>query len=268
MLVGAGLVAVLVVVAVAAPLLAPYDPRSLAADSLLRPSAKHLLGTNNIGQDIFSQLVWGARTSLSVAVGSAGLAVALGVMIGAGGALIGGWADTVAMRVVDVALALPRLPFLVLVGALAGASRASVTVVIGVLTWPVVARLVRAQTLTLRQRGYVAAARGFGLGLAHVGRRHLVPALGPILVAGFVAIAANAVLLEASLAFLGLSDPTGVSWGLILNKALAHPGLYFTNLWVWWVLPAGGAIALAVMGFAFLGVGLESVFNPRWARLS
>lgn len=264
--VGAGLVGALVMVAVAAPLLAPYDPRALGADSLLRPSAAHLLGTNNIGQDIFSELVWGARTSLVVAVGSGALALALGTVVGVGGALVGGWADTVAMRVVDVVLALPRLPLLVLVGALAGASRTSVTVVIGVLTWPVVARLVRAQALSLRQRGYVAAARGFGLGPGHVARRHLLPALGPILVASFVAIAANAVLLEASLAFLGLSDPTGVSWGLMLNRALAHPGLYFTSLWTWWVLPAGGAITVAVLGFALLGVGLESVFNPRWAR--
>ena len=170
------------------------------------------------------------------------------------------------MRMIDVFLAVPRLPLLILVAALAGASLTSVVLVVGLLTWPVIARQVRAQTRSLRERGYLTAARGFGGGLGYLLRRHLVPALGPILVSGFVAVAANAVLLEASLAFLGLADPTGVSWGIILNQALAEPGLYYSLLWTWWVLPAGFAITLAVLGFAFLGVGLEPLLNPRWRR--
>ena len=96
-------------------------------------------------------------------------------------------------------------------------------------------------------------------------RRHVVPALGPLVIASFVLVASNAILLEASLAFLGLSDPTGFGWGLMLNKALLDPGLYFTSVWLWWVLPAGFAITLAVVGFSFLGVGLEPIFNPRGA---
>ena len=265
-IVGSGLVGALLVVAVLAPLLSPFDPRDLTGDALEVPSSRHLLGTNNIGQDIASQLIWGARMSLSLGVGAAGLSVAIGVLIGVTTGLVGGLLDIVVLRSIDVVLALPRLPLLVLVGALAGAGRVTLVLVIALLTWPVIARLARAQTLTLRRRGYVVAARGFGGGLGYVARRHLVPALAPILVTGFVAIAANAVLLEAALAFLGLSDPTAPSWGLVLNRALNHPGIYSTAAWAWWLLPAGFAITLSVLGFAFLGVGLEPVVNPRWQR--
>lgn len=264
--VGGAIVALLVGVAVLAPLLAPYDPRALSGASLLRPSARHLLGTNDVGQDILSQVIWGARSSLSVAVGAALLAVVVGVGVGTGAGLAGGWTDTAAMRVVDVVLALPLLPLLVLLAALAGARRSNLILIIGLTGWPATARIVRAQTLTLRRRGFVDAARGFGGGFPYVVRRHLVPALGPLIATGFVSVAAHAILVEAGLAFLGLADPTGVSWGLILNDALLHQGLYFTPLWTWWVLPAGFAVTLAVLGFTFVGVGLEPAFNPRWRR--
>jgi len=266
LVVGGGIVTLLGVVAVFAPLLAPHDPLALSGPSLVRPSAGHLLGTNDIGQDIFSQVVWGARSSLSVGVAAAVLAIGLGLAVGVTAGLAGGWVDTVAMRVVDVVLAVPLLPLLVLIAALAGARRSNLVLIIGLTGWPPSARILRAQTLTLRNRGFVDAARGFGGGFFHVVRRHLVPALGPLLVTGFVSVVAHAVLVEAGLAFLGLADPTGVSWGLILNRALLHQGLYFTALWTWWVLPAGFAVTLAVLGFTFVGVGLEPSFNPRWQR--
>ena len=265
-LIGGGVLAAVAAAAVLAPVLAPYDPHALAGDALQPPSGKHLLGTNNIGQDILSQLIWGSRTSLVVALGAAGLAVAAGIAVGITAGLLGGAVDVLAMRVVDLFLPIPRLPLLVLVAALVGASRVALIVLIAVMTWPVVARLLRSQTLSLRRRGFVSAARGFGGGVGYVVRRHLLPAVAPIAASSFILIAGNAILLEASLAFLGLSDPTGVSWGLMLNRALLHPGLYFTDVWLWWVLPTGFAIGLAVMGVAFLGVGLEPVLNPRWRR--
>jgi len=264
--VGAGLFVVLALAGALAPLLSPHDPSALAGDALQPPSARHLLGTNNLGQDILSQLLWGARTSLLVALTAATLAVLAGIAVGITSGLLGGVADVVAMRVVDVFLAIPRLPLLVLIGALVGASRTTLVLLIALLTWPVVARLLRSETLSLRQRGFVVAARTFGGGVGYVVLRHLVPAVAPIATSSFILIAGNAILLEASLAFLGLSDPTGVSWGLMLNRALLHPGLYFIDAWMWWVLPAGFAITLAVMAFAFLGVGLEPVLNPRLRR--
>lgn len=262
-LAGGGLLLAAGVAAVLAPVLAPYDPRALVGEPLQPPSAAHLLGTNDIGQDIFSQVVWGARPSLTVAVGAGVLAVVTGLSVGVGAGLAGGKADTVAMRVVDLFLALPVLPLLVVIAALAGASRLILVLVIGLLRWPEIARVARGQTLTLRHRGFVEAAQGFGASLLYLLRRHLAPALGPIIAAGMVTVATVAVLMEAGLAFLGLADPTAVSWGLMLNRALLFPGLYYSALWTWWVLPAGLAISVVVLGLTLVGVGLEPTFNPR-----
>lgn len=265
---GASLLALLVVVAVLAPVIAPYGPHVPAGRSLSPPSLDHLVGTNNLGQDMFSRLIWGARASLVVAVGAALLALAIGAVVGIGAALLGGVADAVAMRVVDVLLAVPRLPLLVLVAAFAGAGRLTVMILIGLIFWPPVARIVRSRALSLRQRGFIEIARGFGAPLPYLMRRHLLPALGPLIAAEFIAVASNAVLLEASLAFLGLGDPTGVSWGLDINRALAEPGIYLTSAWLWWVLPTGFAITLAILAFTLIGVGLEPLLNPRWERRS
>lgn len=262
-LVGAVIVAALIGAALFAPVLAPYPPKAFVGGSLETPSAAHLLGTNNVGQDNLSRLVWGARTSLSVAVGAAGVTVLLSVVVGVGAGLRGGLVDMAVMRVVDVFLALPTLPLLILVAAMMTLSRPALIVLIGVLTWPVLARIVRSQTLSLRQRGFITAAGGFGGGPTYVVRRHLVPALGPILVAGFVTVAGRVVLLETGLAFLGLADPTGISWGFVLNRALDHPGLYFSPAWPWWVLPAGFAISGLAIGLMFLGVALEPALNRR-----
>ena len=262
-LAGGGLLLAAGVAAVLAPVLAPYDPRALVGEPLQPPSTAHLLGTNDIGQDIFSQVVWGARPSLTVAVGAGVLAVVTGLSVGVGAGLAGGKADTVAMRVVDLFLALPVLPLLVVIAALAGASRLILVLVIGLVRWPEIARVARGQTLTLRHRGFVEAAQGFGASLLYLLRRHLAPALGPIIAAGMVTVATVAVLMEAGLAFLGLADPTAVSWGLMLNRALLFPGLYYSALWTWWVLPAGLAISVVVLGLTLVGVGLEPTFNPR-----
>lgn len=264
--VGAAIVGLIVLVALLAPLIAPFDPRAPSGPSLIGPSSAHLLGTNDAGQDILSQIVWGARSSSVVALLAAVIAVGIGTAVGASAGLLGGWWDIVAMRVVDVFLAVPVLPLLILIAALAGPSRGTVILVIGLAGWPMIARVMRSQTLTLAGRGYVTACRNFGASRSYVIRRHIVPVLAPLAASNFVYWAATAVVLQAGLAFLGLNDPTEVSWGAILNRALAHEGIYFSSIWLWWVLPAGLAITLAALGLSFLGVGLEPRSNPRWRR--
>lgn len=264
--VGLVLVAALGIVALAGPMIVPYDPRELSGGAVERPSASHLLGTNDIGQDIFSEVVIGTRSSLGVALPAAGLAVALGLLVGVGAALRSGWLDTATMRLIDGFLALPGLPLVVLLAALAGPNRTALVLVIAMAGWPPIARIVHGQVLQLRSRGFVRAARGFGAPSLYVMRRHLIPAVGPTAAAGFVHWASTAVVLEAGLTFLGLGDPTGVSWGTTLNRALDYQGLYYSSMWVWWVVPAGLAITLAALGFAFVGVGLEPRFNPQWRK--
>jgi len=265
---GVTLLALVALAAVFAPLLAAHDPSVVSGPALERPTASHWLGTDVPGRDLLAQLVFGARASLSVALLAGTLATAGAVIAGVLPTLVGGLTDALSARGVVFLLALPGLPLLVVVGSLAGDSRVAVILVIAFVGVAPNARILRSQTASLRQRGFITAARGFGGGPLYVLRRHLVPGLAPLLVIGFVNWAGIAIALEAGLSFLGLGDPTAVSWGLTLNRALDEPGIYFSAMWTWWVLPAGLGITAAVLGFTFLGVALEPRFNPRWLRAS
>ncbi len=263
---GLAIIAVLTGVALFAPLLAPYDPTATTGPSLAPPSVAHPLGTNAIGADNLSGLIWGARETLGVAVPAAALAVVVGAMLGIGAGMLGGRAGPLAARVLDGYLAVPMLPLVLLLAAFAGSSPVVLIVIISLALWAPTARILRAQTLTLRQRGFLAVARGLGGGRGYLMRRHLIPGLGPLIVAAFVNGTVLALMLHASLAFLGIGDPTGVSWGMTINRALLQTGVYTGGAWTWLVPPAGMAIAVTVLGFILLGVGLESVMNPRSRR--
>lgn len=265
--IGLGLLVVLALVALLAPWISPYNPGALSGEPLEPPSLHHLLGTDDIGRDVLAQIIWGARTSLLTAVAAAALAVSVGTLTGVTVALIGGRVDFLAMRAVDIMLSLPIVPLLLVVVALAGPGRSTVILAIGLVAWPRLTRVLRSQTLTIRQRGYIHAARRFGGGVPYILRRHVIPAVAPLIVASFVATAGIAVGLDSGLAFLGLADPTQVSWGRLLDtNRLQGEGLYASAAWVWMVLPAGVAVTLAVLGFAFVGVALEPRTNPAWSR--
>lgn len=261
--VGGAMVAALVVVAVLAPWLAPYDPHAITGGAFEPPSSDHLLGTNDAGADIFSRLVWGSRTTVVVVVAATSLILAIGLAFGLVAGLRGGAVDLTVMRVVDVFLALPVLPLLIFIAALAGPSLTLSILMIGLFGWAQTARVVRSQTLTLRSRGFVDCARGFGAGPLYVMRRHLVPALGPVIVANLVFVAGVVVAIEAGLSFIGLGDPGAVSWGAEINRAVQNPQIAIGSLWLWWLLPAGLALTLAILGFTIIGVGLEPWFNRR-----
>lgn len=264
--VGLVLVGAFLVAAVLAPWLAPYDPTAYSGNPLERPSAAHWLGTNDVGQDILSELIYGARISLLVGAVAGGLTLALATLVGLTAAYLGGWLDGLLMRLIDLLLAMPHLPLMVLVGAYLGPGLVNIILIIVLLGWMVPARVIRAQALSLRARGHVQAARLFGAGPAYVIRRHLIPAVAPILAATFVAQAGRAIGLEAGLAFLGLGDPSAKSWGLMIRYALNYKGIYFTPHWLWWLLPAGLCISLVILGLTFLGVALEDRLDPRLRR--
>ncbi|MGI9032719.1 MAG: ABC transporter permease [Acidimicrobiales bacterium] len=266
LLTGAAMLGLFLFVALAAPLIAPFSPRAISGPSFAHPSTTHLLGTDGAGGDIASQVIWGTRTSMTVAVAGASLAVGLGIVVGVGAAMVGGIVDTVAMRVIDMFLALPGLVLAILVVTLVGPSQTILILVVAQAGWPQIARVLHSQTLTTRERGFVGAARSFGGGPSYLVRRHLAPAIGPLIVARWVDWAGVAVVLESGLAFLGLGDPVHASWGTVLDHAFAHQGLLFTNTWVWWVVPAALAITALVIAFSLVGIGLEPLFNPRWAR--
>ncbi len=265
---GVAILVVVVVMAVFAPLLASYNPQAVTGHALQTPSARHWLGTDVPGRDIFSQVLYGARASLLAAVVAGGLAALGGIVFGILPAVFSPLADLVANRFMVFLLALPGLPLLVLVGSLAGTNQIILILVIAFIGVPINARIFRSQALALRSRGFVSAARGFGGGPLYVLRRHVVPAMAPLVIIGFVNWASTAVVLQASLAFIGLGDPNSISWGEMINRALSQQAIYFSPMWTWWVLPPGIALTLTLLGFTFVGVALEPSFNPRWRRAS
>ncbi len=265
---GLAIVAALVAVGLLAPWIAPYDPRAIVGDSFERPSWDHLLGTNDAGADNFSRLVMGSRTTLIVAGAATALILVIGAAVGLVAGLRGGFVEIALMRLVDVFLALPVLPLLIFIAAMVGPSRGLSILMIAGFMWPQTARVVRSQTISLRSRGFVEIARGLGGGPLYVMRRHLAPALGPVIAANLIYMAGQAVIIESGLAFLGLGDPASVSWGDELNRALGNQLITIGWLWVWWLLPAGLALTLAVLGITFIGLGLEPTFNPRSQRSS
>lgn len=264
--IGVLLVGGFVVLALIGPLIRPYRSAALSDRYLDAPSRSHLLGTNPIGQDLASQMLDGARSSLLVAALAGGGTLLVGSLVGLLAGWLGGWVEVVLMRLVDVLLALPRLPLLLVLGVYAGRRLVTVALVIALVFWPGAARAIRAQVLTLRRRLHVKAAAGFGAGTFYILRRHVIPEISLILIAQLLAAAGRAVLLEAGLAFLGIGDPARVSWGSIMQEARRSPGLFYGPEWLWWMLPPMLAIVLVLLGLTFLGVAVERRMSPRLVR--
>jgi peptide/nickel transport system ATP-binding protein/peptide/nickel transport system permease protein len=250
------------VVAVFGRALAPYDPDAIVAAPYLPPSAQHWLGTNDIGQDLLSELLAGAATSLTIGLVAASAAVAIGTAVGAVAGTAGGWLDALLMRITDVVLTLPFLPLVIVLATFLGPSLWTTATVLALVIWARPARVVRSQALAISGHAYVEAAHALGGRLSHVLTRHVLPGVAGIALSQFVLAVSGAVLAEASLAFLGLGDPVRTSWGSILFYAQSR-GAFLSGSWPWWVLPPGLMIAATVLAFALVGRALERVLQPR-----
>jgi peptide/nickel transport system permease protein len=255
--IGAGCLVLLAMLGLLAPVLAPYDPALASGPPLLWPGGGHLLGTNDIGQDLLSQWLWGARASLRVALVVALLSTLLSWGVGL---LAGVWAraEGPLVALVDLLLALPWMPLYLLVIALLGPSQSSVALVLGTLLWPAFARVVRAQVLAVRGAGYVEAARALGAGQGRVALVHVLPATLGLIPANLLLTVRFGLFAEATLAFLGLGDPAAPSWGTTLGWAFNDPLLFSRGTWAWWVLPPAASIALVVLATTALASGLEA----------
>lgn len=253
---GGGVLAALALVALLAPVLAPYNPTESTGPSFASPSLGHPLGTNDVGHDILSELVHGARTSLAVGGLAASLAVVLGLAVGLAAGLGRPLAEATLMRAADLVLALPVVPLMIVLGAFFGGGSVTQVLVIGGLLWAPPAREVRAQVLSLRERGPARAAVAMGADRLHLVRWHLLRALAPLVAGQLVRAAAVTILLEAALSFLGLGDPNTKSWGTMLHFAQIQ-GAVLTDAWLWWVLPPGLAIATTVVSLALLAAAID-----------
>jgi len=260
---GLVMVALMFLISFLAPLVSPYPPARIDTDAvLLPPSWGHPFGTDTLGRDVLSRMIYGARVSLKVGFVAVGIATIIGVILGAVAGYYGRWTDTVIMRLVDIMLCFPSFFLILAVIAFLEPSIWNIMVVIGLTSWMGVARLIRAEFLSLRGRDFVTAARATGAGDSRIIFSHILPnAIAPALVSATLGVA-SAILVESALSFLGLGvQPPDPSWGNILTEGKDNIQI------AWWLsLYPGLAILFTVLAYNLLGEGIQSALNPKFRR--
>jgi peptide/nickel transport system permease protein len=248
-------------IAIFGTVLAPDDPYASSTDVLAAPSADHWLGTTEQGSDVLSQVLVGARVSIVVGFAAALISSVLGSVVGLAGGYYGGWTDRILDALENWFLVIPTLPLMIVLARLLDPSLTVLIVVIGLTSWAGTGRIVRAQVLTLRERAFVERSRALGASNGYIIKTHVLPNTLPLIFANTVLIVAVAILSEAALSFLGLGDPTRISWGTMLENAF-ESGAPSAEAW-WYVIPPGLCITTLVLAVAMLGHLFEEYINPR-----
>ena len=263
-MVGLGILGFFFLVAILAPVIAPEEGLEVtkATGGVLEPpSTEYWLGTDDKGRSVLTLLIWGARISLFVGLTATLVAMVIGTLIGLTSGFFGGWPGALLFRMTEWFLVIPFLPLAIVLSTVLGRSLLNIVIVIGVTSWPGTALLIRSQTITIRERPYLERARVLGAGSAHQIRRHVLPNVMPMVFANTTLTVAVAILTETTLSFLGLGDPTRVSWGSMLDAAF-EVGAITTGAW-WFIVPPGVCVVLVVLSFTLVGKALEEVLNPR-----
>ncbi len=256
-------------VAVLAPILAPYAPMEKHYDEAERlmkldpPSKAHPFGTTILGRDVFSQLIWGTRPALVIGLSTAIGVILIGVNIGLIAGYYGGWIDNLLMRITDIFMGVPFLPFIIVVLSLTEQSMFTIIMAMVIIMWRSTARVIRSQVLSLRERPFVDAARISGASNFQIIYFEIAPNILPIALVNIAFALAWSIITEASIGFLGFGDPDVLSWGTIIYRAFASEMSY--KAW-WWVIPPGIAIMLLVTSAYFIGRAYEEMINPRLKR--
>jgi len=260
--VGLAILLVLVFMALLAPVISPYKPTQIDPTAILQPpSAKHLLGTNEVGEDILSLIIWGSRISLLVGFLATFVAVLVGTAVGVVAGYMGGLTDEALMRITDFFLVIPAVVLAIVVAAVLGNTLLNVILIIGLLSWPSTARVVRSATLVYKQMPFVEASKCAGAGTAYILRKHILPNVLPLVYANTSLTIANSIFTQAALVFLGVGDINDISWGQILHFAYASGAITAGDYW--YAVPPGLMIVVAVLGFALTGYALDEVLNPK-----
>jgi len=256
-------IAAIVLVAVFAPVVAPYDPNEPdLKNKLSGPTGQHWMGTDQLGRDVFSRIVWGARVSLKVGIVAVGIAFMLGTGIGMFGAYFGKWSDEISMRGVDIMLSFPMILLSILIIAFFGSSLINVMLAIGISLSPRFARLARGLTLSVKELEYIEAARAMGAGKLRICIRHIFPnILTPLMVTATLYIS-TAILIESSLSYMGLGvQPPDPTWGSIINE-----GRQVIRIMPWISIFAGLAITITILALNILGDALRDILDPNLRR--
>ena len=251
-------------IAVFAPFITKYHPkeRGTREQKLMSPSLEHPFGTDELGRDLWSRVIYGTRISLLIGFSAALISVLLGTTVGLfAGYYGGGMGDEVLMRMTDLFLSIPWLPLMLIFAVLFGQSFLNLILVIGISSWPGTARIIRSQVLSIKERPFVEATRAIGARDMYIITREILPNILPLAFANTVLITTIAILSEATISFFGLGDPTHVSWGMVLHYAFTSGAIVRMNYW--YFLPPGVLIMLAVLGFTFVGHTLDEILNPR-----
>jgi len=259
--IGMTILVAVILTAVLAPWIAPYDIHTQVGAPFEPPSWSHPLGLDDGGIDMVSLLMWGMRISLVVGFAATFVSMVIGGSIGLVSGYFGGKTDTILMRITDYFLVIPDVPLMIVVAAIWGPSLFHIIIVIGILLWTSTARVIRAQVLSVRERVYVRRARALGAGHLRIVLRHVLPQVAPLLIANTVLTIAVAVFDETALAFLGLSDPSRISLGKLIENAFERAAI---SAGAWWaIVPPGVLVAVIILACVLVGGALEDALNPR-----
>jgi peptide/nickel transport system permease protein len=254
----------ILVLAILAPLItdrAGLDVTEADGKPLQAPTGEFLLGTDTFGRSVLLLTFWGARVSLLVGFSATILSVLIGTIVGIAAAHFGGWLSAVLLRFTDFFLVLPALVLAIALSTVLPQGVATIILAVGVTSWPTTARLVRAQTLTIESRPYIERAKALGGGHLHIVGKHVLPGVLPLVLANTTLVVGNSIIAESTLSFLGLGDPSVVSWGQLLQAAMSS-GAVSLGAW-WYLLPPGLAIVVIVLCFTLVGRALETVLDPK-----
>ncbi len=259
--IGAALVGLVVLGALLAPMLTGGDPGAMSNLSFAPPGPGHLMGTDDLGRSVLARVLYGGRVSLVVGLASAAVAVVMGTLVGAAAGYFGGLVDDVLMRITELFQVIPRFLLAIVVVALFGTGALRLVLVIGLLSWPATARIMRAQFLVLRREEFVLAAQMAGAGPLRIILRHALPNVAPFLLISVTLQTGAAILVESFLSFLGLGDPGTPSWGLLLQQAQ----IYLRSAW-WMATFPGLALSATILGLNMMTDGVEGWFHARPGR--
>ena len=263
--IGIGILVAFSIIAIFSSLLTPYDPYKIIETPLEKPNKNHVLGTNALGQDIFSRLIFGTRATLLIGFIGALVSISIGTFVGTVSGYYGGKIDEFITRSIDIIMTIPMFPLLLVLSIFLTPSMLGISVLMGILGWAGFSRIIRSQVLSLSEYNFIYGVRAIGARDSYIMTKHILPNILPLVVVKFVFAAQNYMLMGVGLGFLGLGDPSMIDWGQMINCAYTNGG-FALGMW-WWLLPPGLSIAFLSIAVSLVGYSFEDEINPRLRRM-